>query len=129
MPKPAMPKPDARLDDEVELPPGPPDWQQDEADFLHRQAEDRAWRQAQAARAPKVLALLRRHIPAERWQEVETLLATRYGRGLLGEALRRDRERQALRRLLPAEHWPEIEDYFDTGIVVGAVAAALAELD
>jgi hypothetical protein len=124
-----MPKRDARLDDAVELPPGPPDWQQDELDFLCWEAEQREWREEQDAKVPEIVALLRRHLPAERLREIEEFLAVPYCRDQLGEALRRDHQREALRRVMPAERWPEIEDYLETGIGSGAVGAALAELD
>ena len=62
-----------------------------QADFYYRQLERREWAEAQRARAPEVLALLRAHVPAERWPEVEEFLSTGYGRDCLGDILKRGR--------------------------------------
>jgi hypothetical protein len=99
------------------------------SNFVDQQVTLRAWEEEQRAKAPEILALLRRHVPGERWQEVEEFLSGGYGRDCLGEAIRRDRERAALRRHLSAEHWQEIEDYLATGIAKGRVAEVLEALE
>ena len=101
----------------------------DEVDHLYRQAEERAWQREQQAKAPEILASLRRHIPADQLQEVEELLSTGVGCDLVRDALRRDHERTAMRRHVPAEHWQEIEDYLYGGLGTGRVAAALSALE
>jgi hypothetical protein len=94
-------------------------------DFLRYQAELRAWE----AKTQEILALLRRHVPADRWQELEDFLCKRHGGDCLADAIRHDRERAALRRHLSAEHWQAIEDYLATGIAKGRVAEALEALE
>jgi hypothetical protein len=108
--------------------PGDPHPQSDEAYFLARDLEDRAWRRGMAAKAPEILATLRQHVPGDVWLEVEDYLDTHIGLRCFGETLRRERERAELRRRLPAEYWPEIEDYLNTRIAMGEVGEAVSAM-
>ena len=96
----------------------------DEAEF--RQAERGAWTREQWAKAPEVLAVLLRHIPADRMEEVEGFLSSGHGCTSLRDALRRDLTRKGLRNHVPPEHWHEIESYLDTGVGTRRVSAALS---
>ena len=100
----------------------------DEVDFIYRQHEQRAWEKEQRAKAPEVVALLRRHIPADRLPEIEDYLSCGFGRDYLGQAIWRDQTRTALRRHVPEEHWQEIEEYLDSGIGRGRVGVVLDAL-
>ncbi len=103
--------------------------QADLVEFDYRQAEQRDWEREQRARAPEVLASLRRHLPADRLQEVEDLLSTGFGCDCLRDALLRDRTRTALRKHVPAEHWQEIDDYLGGGVGSERVSAAFEAFD
>ena len=89
---------------------------QDEIDFMYRQAEIEDWRQQQREKAPGILALLRKHMPADRMQEVEEFLTSKYGCDCLHDTLCRDLTRNRLRGVLPENRWQDIERYLDTGI-------------
>ena len=101
----------------------------DNVEFVYRKAEQRVWKRAQLAKAPEVLALLRRHMPAGHLQEVEEFLSNGFGSDCLRDELRRDDTRKALRKRVPAEHWQEIESYLETGVGTGRVGAALLALE
>lgn len=101
----------------------------DYIDFLGRQVKLRDWEREQRAKAPEVLALLRRHIPAHRLPEIEDYLSRGFGRDCLAEAIWRDQTRTALRRHVPEGHWKEIEHYLDKGIGSGQVSAAFRALE
>jgi hypothetical protein len=101
----------------------------DEVEFLDRQAEQRDWEREQRAKAPEVLALLRRHIPADRLPELEDFLSTRFGCDCLRDALWCEQAAGLLRERVPAEHWQEIEVYLDRGVGSGRVGAALSALE
>ncbi len=99
----------------------------DQLDFNERYNEQSPWERQQRAKAGEVLALLRRHIPADHLREVEDLLSSGSGCDYLRYELQRDHTRKALRKHMPAEHWQEIEDYIDRGVRTGRVSAALSE--
>ena len=56
----------------------PPD-QAAEVAFLDREREFKEWRREQRKNAPRILGMLREHLPAEQWQEVECFLSSLYG--------------------------------------------------
>ena len=99
----------------------------DELEFLYRHAEQRARERQHRAKAGKVLALLRRHVPADHLREVEKFLSSGSGCDHLCYELQRDHMREALRKHMPAEHWQEIEDYIDKDVRTERVSAALDE--
>jgi hypothetical protein len=98
--------------------------QADYVEFHYRQNEQQAWEREQRAKAPEVLAMLRRHVPPDLFPELERFLSTRFGSDCLRDALRRDLTREALRKHMPAEHWQDIEEYLDTDCGSGRVSAA-----
>ncbi len=99
----------------------------DELEFLYRHAEQRARERQHRAKAGEVLALLRRHIPADQLREVEDFLSSGSGCDSLCYELQHDHTRKRLRKHMPAEHWQEIEDYLDSGDKTERVSAALDE--
>jgi hypothetical protein len=62
-------------------------WELKQLEYAFQQDQQAVWEEAQQAKAPRILELLRAHVPAERWPEVEEFLSSRYGRDCLGEIL------------------------------------------
>ena len=82
--------------------------QEDELNFMYWQAEIDDWKQQQREKAPEILALLRKHLPADRIQEVEEFLSNLYGCKCLHEALRPDLTIEEPRWRLPRYNDDEI---------------------
>jgi uncharacterized protein (DUF2267 family) len=99
----------------------------DQLDFDEQYNEQSPLDREQRAKAAEVLAVLRRHIPADQLREVEDFLSSGSGSDYVRYELQRDWMRKRLRKHMPAEHWQEIEDYLDSGDKTERVSAALDE--
>ena len=86
------------------------------SDYYSQQEKQLEWEAQQRAKAPAILGILRRHLPAEALQEAEEFLSTGFGCDCFYEALRRDLTRKKLQQIFPADRWGEIEQYLDTGM-------------